>query len=186
MDQSHETHKFTAQIKQCAIREGENIWDDKRVVGWWGGGVVRRRAQEREGLLWLYVHSKGSDWVLGCVSAFGNRCDVFKQVGITGMSGIASLYRTLDVLSPVGKLSLDHMLQSHITPTPWLLATHQHPTQPLPNPLPDHQLCYPIWVSPLPQPPFHILSNALLLFFLEWKCISHALCAGGGGWWKSV
>lgn len=148
--------------------------------------MLRWGAQEWEALLWLYEHSNGSDWLLGCVSVFGNRCDVFKQVGITGMSGIPPLYRTLNVLSPAGKLSLGHMLQSHITLTPWLPAPHQHPAQPLPNPLPDHQLSCPIWVSPLPQPSFSSPSNAPLLFFLEWKWIPHALFAGGGRRWRSV
>lgn len=83
--------------------------------------------QELAGLLWLYEYTSRSDWSLGCVSAFGNRCDVSKQVGIAGMSSIVLLYRTLNVLSPAGKLSLGHMLQSHITPMPWLPATHQHP-----------------------------------------------------------
>lgn len=84
-----------------------------------------------------------SDWLPACVSAFGNRCDVFKQVGITGMSSILPLYPTLNVLSPAGKLSPGHMLHSHITLTSWLPAPHQHPMQPLPNPLPDHQLSCP-------------------------------------------
>lgn len=83
--------------------------------------------RELEGLLWVCEYTTRSDWLLGCVSAFGNRCDVLKQVGITGMSGIVPLYRTLNVLSPAGKLSLGHMLQSHITLMPWLPAIHQHP-----------------------------------------------------------
>lgn len=147
---------------------------------------MRWRAQERQVLLWPYEHSNRSDWLLGCVSAFGNRCDSFKQVVITGMSGIAPLYRTLNVLSLGGKLSLDHMLPSHITLKLWHPASHQRPMQPLPNPLSDHQLSCPIWVSPLPQPSFSYPSNAPLLGFLEWKWISHARCAAGGRWWKSM
>lgn len=136
----------------------------------------------REVLLWLYEHSDGWDWLLGCVSGFGNRCDVFKQVGITWMSGIPSLYRTLNVLSPGGKLSLDHMLQSHIT----LTAPNQHPTQLLPNPLQDHQLSCPIWVSPLPQPsPRSPPPSNAPLPRMEVN-LSHALCAGGGRWSESV
>lgn len=55
---------------------------------------------EREALLWQFERFGGSDWWSGRVSAFGNRCDGFKQVGMTGMSSMPSLYRTLNVLSP--------------------------------------------------------------------------------------
>lgn len=70
------------------------------------------------------------------MSAFGNRCDVFKQVGITGTSGIPSLCRSFNVLSPDGKLSLGHMLQSHITPVACSQSTAKATTsQPYIRPL---------------------------------------------------
>lgn len=72
-----------------------------------GGGykgwvrVVRWRVQDRESLLWFCMHTGTSYWLLGHVSALGNRCEDLKQVDITGMSGIVPLYRTLNVLSPL-------------------------------------------------------------------------------------
>lgn len=152
----------------------------------YSGRVVRWRAQERQVLLWLYEHSNRSDWLLGGGPAFGNRCDGFKQVDITEMSGIVLSYCALDVPSHDGKLSLDHMLESHITLTLWLPTSHQHPTSPLPNALSEHQLSCPIWVSPLPQPSFSCSSSIPQLVFLEWKWISPARCAVGGRWWKSM
>lgn len=52
---------------------------------------------ERGGLVWQYVGFAASDWSAVAASGLGNRCDVFKQVGIAGMSGITLLDRTLHV-----------------------------------------------------------------------------------------
>lgn len=69
--------------------------------------------QKIEGSIYGY---RQSYWLLGCMSVFGNRCDVTEQVGITGIGDIASLNPTLNMLSPPWDLSLGHMFHSHITP----------------------------------------------------------------------
>lgn len=126
-----------------------------------------------------------SYWLLGCLSVFGNRCDVTEQVGITGIGDIASLIPTLNMSSPAGELSLGHMLRSHVTLLSWPPALHRHPVQPLPNPLQDSQLSYPIWVTLLAQPLLSSSRFATLLFLQEWNWIPSALHAGGSRW-KSV
>lgn len=147
--------------------------------------MLRLTAREWQTHLWLYELSSLSDWLLAYVSALGNRCDVFKQVGITGMSGKMPLHP--HVLSPARKLSLGHMLHSHITLTPWLPAPHQHPTQPSPNPLSDHQLSCPHTGVTFTAAPDVLLSQLCPTApRLEMSRLSPALRASGSRWWKSL
>lgn len=164
VQQSHEIHKNQGTDKAMGYWRRGRIYRMTRVRRR-GGEVASAREREREALLWLYERSGESDWLSGCVSAVGNRCDVFKQVGITGMSGIPPLYRTLDVLSPAGKLSLGHMLQSHITLALWLPASPSTPDAT--PPFPDHQLSCPH--MGVTFTPALVQSNTPLLPFPEWK-----------------
>lgn len=95
------------------------------------------------------------------------------------MSGIPSLYRTLNVLSPRWKAKpWPHASKSYDTHALHPINTQRNycptlrPTTSSVAPFGCH--LYPSSSSP---------SNAPLLFFQEWKWISRALSAGGGRWW---